>query len=141
MLSNQYVLGSLLITGCVIFHVLALLLLSKILGKTSNWLVHFEFIKKLCLLVFSVLFVIVTHLIEIVFWAITYIQIKEFENFTTAVYFSIVTSTTLGYGDIVLSEKAQLLSGFEAIGGLILFGVSTAFFIRLISIFFEKEST
>lgn len=78
-------------------------------------------------------------MIEIIFWALTYIQLEEFDNLTSAIYFSIVTSTTLGYGDIVLSEKAQLLSGFEAIGGLILFGVSTAFFIRLVSVFFETD--
>ncbi len=44
-----------------------------------------------------------------------------------ALYFSVVTSSTLGYGDITLTGRWQLLANFEAMGGLILFGASTAF--------------
>ena len=42
-----------------------------------------------------------------------------------------VTSTTLGYGDMVLSERWRLLSTFEAMGGLILFAVSAAYLLAL----------
>ena len=139
MLTNQYFLGSLIVTGCVIFHVFSLLILSKILVKIDLLFTSFTFLKKLVILVFSVLFVITIHMVEIIIWAICYLKLGEFNNISDAIYFSTVTSTTLGYGDIVLSPRANLLSGFEAIGGLILFGVSTALFIRLISLLFENE--
>ncbi len=74
------------------------------------------------------------------FWALTYVKIGEFDSLIDAMYFSIITATTLGYGDIVLSEQTRLLSGFEVIGGLILFSVSTAFFIKMISILFETNN-
>ena len=141
MLFNQYFLGSLIITTCVVFHIISLLALSKTLKLISSIFAQFESINKLIILTFSVLVVIAIHMIEIIFWALTYVQIGEFKTLSTAIYFSIVTSTTLGYGDIVLSERAQLLSGFEAVGGLILFGVSTAYFIKLIGIFFEPINT
>jgi len=43
----------------------------------------------------------------------------------------------LGYGDITLQERWQLLSGFEAVNGIILFGVSTAFVLGVIRKLFE----
>ena len=43
-----------------------------------------------------------------------------------------VTATTLGYGDITLSEEWRLLGAFEAMGGLILFATSTAFLMRAV---------
>lgn len=42
--------------------------------------------------------------------------------------------TALGYGDIVLDTHWRLLCGFEAINGLMLFGVSTA----LLFIIFQR---
>ncbi len=67
------------------------------------------------------------HTIEIWCWAFLYSLLKQFDSFERALYFSTVTFTTLGYGDITLDASWQLLSGFEAANGVILFGVSTAF--------------
>ncbi len=143
MFSNQYLTGSLLITSCVVFHVVALLLLTKILSILSTVIEgissSFDFFKKIILLIVAVMYVILIHTIEIIVWALTYIRVGEFEEFSQAVYFSTITATTLGYGDITLSEPYQLLSGFEAIGGLILFGVSTAFFIKLFALFINAQ--
>ena len=56
----------------------------------------------------------------------------EFDSLEPALYFSTVTFTTLGYGDITLTEGWRLLSAFEAANGIILFGVSTAFVFAMI---------
>ena len=50
----------------------------------------------------------------------------EFSNFGDAVYHSAMNFTTLGYGDIVMSDKHKLLGLLEAINGVLLIGVSTA---------------
>ena len=50
----------------------------------------------------------------------------ELASFGQAVYFSIVTFTTLGYGDITLSEGWRMLSGIEALNGILLIGWTTA---------------
>jgi Ion channel len=49
----------------------------------------------------------------------------------------VVTYTTLGYGDIVLKPRWQLLSSLEAVNGIILFGVSTAFVFAVMRRLFE----
>ena len=51
----------------------------------------------------------------------------EFQTFEKAIYFSLVTFTTLGYGDISIASENRILSGLEAINGIILIGWSTAF--------------
>ncbi len=140
MFSNQYLAGTLLITVCVVFHVMGLMLLSRILSATAKLFHlnsgHLTLLKKMVLLVLAVLYCILIHVIEIILWALTYMRVGEFDDFIQAVYFS---TTTLGYGDITLSEQHQLLSGFEAIGGLILFGLTTAFFLKMVTIFFQEH--
>ena len=58
----------------------------------------------------TALTLIALHAIEIMIWAGSYIVLLpdgELASFEEAVYFSFVTFTTLGYGDITLSEGYQ----------------------------------
>ncbi len=64
----------------------------------------------------------------------------EFTDIGDALYFSVVTSTTLGYGDITPSNEWRFLSSIEAIGGLILFGASTAFMLGVMKLLFDDKS-
>lgn len=63
-------------------------------------------------------------------WAAVYLQLGLFDSIETAVYFSAVTFTTLGYGDIVVDGRWRLLTGLAAADGLILFSLTTAFLIE-----------
>lgn len=60
-------------------------------------------------------------------WAGLFLMLGEFSSLGEAVYFSSVSATTLGYGDVLLSDKWRLLSGFIAANGLVLFSLNTAF--------------
>ena len=60
-------------------------------------------------------------------WAIVFMALGEFDTLASAIYFASVSATTLGYGDVLLSERWQLLSGFIAANGLVLFSLNTAF--------------
>ena len=76
----------------------------------------------------TVVFLSSLHLVQIVAWALAYRNLvpDELQTFEEALYFSIVTFTTLGYGDITLSNGWRLLSGIEAISGILLIGWTTA---------------
>jgi hypothetical protein len=70
-------------------------------------------------------------------WTTVYLHtpgIPELPNFRVALYFSLVTYTALGYGDIVLSGDRRILSAIEAANGEIIFGWTTA----LIFFFIQK---
>ena len=64
--------------------------------------------------------------IEVWSWAFLYLGLGAIGSLEKAVYFSTVTFTTLGFGDITLEEEWRLLSSFEAANGLLMFGWSTA---------------
>jgi len=53
-------------------------------------------------------------------------------DWNTAVYFSLVTYTTLGYGDVVLGPGLRIFAAFSAVTGLLGFGISTAFLVGAI---------
>ena len=81
------------------------------------------------ILIRTVLVLVALHVLEIVLWAVAYrtmVPVDELATFEQAVYFSFVTFTTLGYGDITLSESWRLLSGIEALNGILLVGWTTA---------------
>ena len=69
------------------------------------------------------------HVLEIFVWATAYLLLlpaSEIGTMEAALYFSFVTFTTLGYGDIILSEEWRLLSGIEALNGIMLVGWTIA---------------
>jgi voltage-gated potassium channel Kch len=72
------------------------------------------------------LLMLLGNFLQMAIWALTYVILGEFESFARALYFSGVTFSTLGYGDVVLSQPRQLLSALEAANGILMFGVSTA---------------
>lgn len=65
-------------------------------------------------------------IVEAALWAATYLAVGAMSGFERAIYFSTVTYTTLGYGDIVLDEGWRLLSSLQAANGIIMFGLTTA---------------
>jgi len=66
------------------------------------------------------------HLVQMALWAAAFMAMGEFETFAVAFYHSAVNYTTLGYGDLVMSEGWRLLGPQEAASGTLAFGWSTA---------------
>ncbi len=91
----------------------------------------------------TVLFMIVLHFVEILMWAMAYLLVaaEELETVEAAIYFSAVTFTTLGYGDITLSPTWRLLSGFEAIGGIVLIGWTAAMLYAMLQRMWQARLT
>jgi hypothetical protein len=72
------------------------------------------------------------NIVQVAFWALLYSLLGAFEDFETAVYFSGVTFTSLGYGDVVLDGRMRLLAPLQAANGLMMFGITTALFIAAV---------
>jgi len=79
-----------------------------------------------------VLLMFCASLVEAVLWAIPYVLFNAIEGIEKAVYFSMVTYTTLGYGDVVLEPQWRLLASFEAANGIVMFGWTTAIVMTVI---------
>ncbi|MBY5400722.1 MAG: potassium channel family protein [Rhizobium sp.] len=83
---------------------------------------------------FSVLMIVLMlgNILQVAFWALLYRVLGAFEDFETAMYFSGVTFTSLGYGDVVLDGRIRLLAPLQAANGLMMFGITTALFFSAI---------
>lgn len=80
-------------------------------------------------------------MLESLIWSAPYIFFGVIEGFEKAFYFSMVTYTTLGYGDVLLPEKWRLLGSFEAASGIIMFGWTTAIVMSAIRyIYFHEKN-
>ena len=86
--------------------------------------------KALPAVIWTVIVLMALHVIEIQIWALTYLFVlpgDRLDTYEEAAYFSFVTFTTLGYGDVTLSTQDwRILSGIEAMDGILLVGWSTA---------------
>jgi hypothetical protein len=77
------------------------------------------------------------HLAEISAWAALYIWNGAIPDLASALYFSAVTYTTTGYGDIVLPPPWRIDGAMEALTGILMCGWSTGFFFTVVSRFHE----
>ena len=121
--------GSALIAITVLIHAIGTSAWVRYLSQKYVTDRHWSGRQSMLVLVYTALIILALHTLEIVIWAITYknlVPINELASFEEAVYFSIVTFTSLGYGDVTLSEGWRLLSGIEALNGIILVGWTTA---------------
>jgi hypothetical protein len=74
---------------------------------------------------------IVLHLLQIGVWAAFYLWERGMPDLHSALYFSAVTYTTTGYGDLVLPPEWRLVGGVEALTGILMCGLSTGFFFAI----------
>jgi voltage-gated potassium channel Kch len=81
--------------------------------------------------------IVLLHLAEIALWAAFYLWRNAMPDLPSALYFSAVTYTTTGYGDLVLAEGWRLLGAVEALTGILMCGWSTGFFFAIVNRLYE----
>lgn len=81
--------------------------------------------------------ILLLHLTQTGLWAVFYYAQGLFSDFETSLYFSMVSFTTIGYGDVLLPRKWRLLGVIEGFSGVLLCGVSTAFIFAVINAIFQ----
>ena len=83
---------------------------------------------------------ILLHLAEIAVWALFYWWQRCLPDAESSIYFSAVTYTTVGYGDLVLPQEWRLLGPVEGLTGILMCGLSTGFFFAFVSRFLAAKS-
>ncbi|WP_061289157.1 ion channel [Azotobacter vinelandii] len=83
-------------------------------------------LQEIALLAVAMLLAMFGNFLQMAAWAWVFVLVGEFADFATTLYHSAVNFATLGYGDIVMSERWRLLGALEAANGILMFGVSTA---------------
>ena len=124
---------------CVTVHAVGLTLAFRRLGR-SPLLTDSRFWPPTWLAIRVAGWLILLHLIEISAWAVFYVVADGMPDLASALYFSSVTYTTTGYGDLVLPEGWRLVGGIEALTGILMCGWSTGFFFAVISRMYQSTT-
>ena len=83
---------------------------------------------------------VLLHLSQIGVWGVIYGWRGAMSDMTSALYFSAVTYTTTGYGDLLLPADWRLVGAVEALTGILMCGWSTGFFFAVVSRVLETKT-
>ena len=79
---------------------------------------------------------------EVLVWAWYYLanpEIDALPDLETAFYFSMVTFTSVGYGDVVLTGQWRTLASLQGASGVIIFGWTTGLVFYVIQMVFKRS--
>ena len=136
----QIILGSLMLGLCSAIHLGILICVIRLLqsfGKIfevksngSRWSL---------MMVMAFAAIVLAHTIQIWLWAVSFMLLSALPNIADAIYFSLVTYTTLGYGDVTVDIGLRIYAAMAAVTGLLNFGLSTAFLVGLFARLLSSE--
>jgi hypothetical protein len=134
---NDAMIARLLIAGCLVgmtvtIHAAGLALILERVWRSPAGL-ETRFWSITWLLIRIAWFLIVLHLLEIAVWALFFWWHKCLPDVESSFYFSGVTYATIGYGDLVLPKEWRLFGPVEGLTGILMCGLSTAFFFVIVS--------
>ena len=121
-----------LMAVCVVIHSLGLTVALRWLRAKSVPL-EGKFLPATWMLIRFAGWAIFLHLLEISLWALFYTWKRAMPDMDSAFYFSAVTYTTTGYGDLVLPPEWRMVGAVEALTGILMCGLSTGFFFAVMS--------
>lgn len=128
----QIILGTLLLFVCISIHIYVMLNAITLLRQLRFRLRDMtRFRLWTTVLGIALLAIVGANTIEVWLFAVSVLVLGALTDFGDAIYFALVTYTTLGYGDVVLSKGYRIFGAFGAVTGLLAFGFSTAFLISL----------
>jgi hypothetical protein len=128
----KFLIASCLVATTVIIHaaglgvVLSHVLHFRVRPETRFWPIMFVLIR-------ITWWLILIHIVEIAVWALVFWWQNCLPDAESAFYFSGVTYTTLGYGDLLLPNEWRLFGPLEALTGALMVGLSIAFFFAVIT--------
>ncbi len=123
-----------LVALTVLVHILCLALLVKWTSQLRRHSLDVgSFGSTFWLLVRVVWAILLSHIIQICLWAIFYYVNGSFPSAESSLYFSGVTYTTIGYGDVVIAYPWRLLATTQGLVGILMCSLSAAFFFSLMT--------
>jgi hypothetical protein len=124
-----------LLVATVVFHVSMFVLMEKALvlkagrGGHAHPLSYF-----IVAIALTALGAATLHAVEAAAWAVLYVWLGAMSDLSAAMLYSLSATTSYGHVEIFLEDRWKLLGAIEAMNGLILFGLTTAFLFAAIEL-------
>ena len=136
----QLFLGSLIVVLTIAVEAAFIIAGVQALRKLAHWLERSHRLQKaVAVLAGITVWLMAAHTIAVWLWAAVFLALGAFHSLEPAVYFSVVTFTTLGFGDLILGEEWRILGGIAAANGLLIFAMSAAFLVEFLGRMLKME--
>lgn len=89
---------------------------------------------------YSLIILLLGMVIIIILFALIYLYLGLHNDLETSLYFSMVTWSTLGYGDFAPNEATRFYAAFEAMIGYLFLGIFVSMFYRCL-MFIPNKNT
>lgn len=127
----QLAIGSALIVTTMLVGTSVWLIFEIALLRLQGWLMRpphmIKVVAALLVALFGTLLMITT---SVWIWALAFQALGIFDTLEAALYFALVSFTTLGFGDVLLPLEWRLLGGMTAANGFLGFGFVTALLVE-----------
>jgi len=77
----------------------------------------------------------VLHGLEAALWAVAYLWLGALDTLVQALLFSVDSMTTRGASGLVLHQHWQFMGALEAVAGMLMFGISTAYVFQVLLLY------
>jgi hypothetical protein len=123
-----------LIVMCVVIHAVGLMLIYReVIMIVNIAVVRRRFFPMFVVVMGSVaLLATVLHGLEGALWALAYRLLDALPDDRSAMLYSLSAITSYGHATLFLKERWQLMGALEALNGMLLFGLTTAFLFAMI---------
>ncbi|MEL7460110.1 MAG: ion channel [Pseudomonadota bacterium] len=130
-MAAQIIIGAGLIIASILVGALFWLIIETAFVRLHDWLMRPPHRAKLvAALVISLFGTLSMISISVWIWTAAFVALDIFDTTEAALYFAIVSFTTLGFGDLLLPQDWRLLAGMIATNGFISFGLVTALLVE-----------
>jgi len=118
----------------VMIHVFSLGLITQMAQRVLSGIRGRRHFLTMFALTMSVIVTLVTllHGFEAQVWATAYWLLGALPDYSSAVLYSLNAMTSYGHTNLYLEPRWELMGSLEALNGMLLFGLSTAFLFNLI---------
>lgn len=125
----QISLGSAVLLGCSFLHIRVITALIARLRQTPIKPRSISGRQQFYKVSFMFLVLLASHTAQVYIWAAALLILGALSGYETPIYFSLVSYTTLGYGDVTLPDEFRIFGAMSSVNGILAFGLSTAFLV------------
>ena len=138
---SSWALGLALIAVCIAIHAMGVVILALTMVRVRNQLErqHSGLLHVIVCVIGVVGFVglvlATLHMFEAAIWAAAYCWVDALGSYADAMLYSVDTMSTRGASGLVLQERWRMMGALEASGGMLLFGISTAYIFAVMQVY------
>ncbi|MBW4706523.1 potassium channel family protein [Roseobacter sp. YSTF-M11] len=135
----QIIFGSTVLLICALLHILIIARLVRHLRNNDHFSEDRTTRHQILTVCALFLVLLLSHTLQIYISAFSLWAVGALPGYEAPIYYSLVTYTTVGYGDVVLDPGYRIAGAMVSVTGILMFGMTTAFVVGLFSRILDEK--